>query len=155
MLFIINQLCRWWYNRGDLGGIPNIHFLRWVIFDKGRRLLFVDSYSGSWDGYLSAFIDGGACKGMNAIWSHTYLHFESEWGNVSYPWSAFLMWKGARNERPFKEKVRRSQPETLAWYSAYPVLDTENIYGSSELRTGLFATLDSHLIDRIIQRIIK
>lgn len=153
VLLVINLMSRWWYNRGDLGGVPNIHFLRWIIVDKGRRLLFLDNYHGSWEGYLDAFIDGGAVKGMNAIWSHTYIYPEDLKKRVGFPRTSCMMWRGARDERPFKEIVRNSQSETLAWYSAYPFLSGVNITTNSEIRNALFQDLDTAELDRLSQRV--
>jgi hypothetical protein len=153
VLLVINLMSRWWYNRGDLGGVPNIHFLRWIIVDKGRRLLFLDNYHGSWEGYLDAFIDGGAVKGMNAIWSHTYIYPEDLKKRVGFPRTSCMMWRGARDERPFKEIVRNSQSETLAWYSAYPFLSGVNITTNSEIRNALFQDLDTAELDRLSQRL--
>lgn len=153
VLLVINLMSRWWYNRGDLGGVPNIHFLRWIIVDKGRRLLFLDNYHGSWEGYLDAFIDGGAVKGMNAIWSHTYIYPQNLKKRVGFPQTACMMWRGARDEQPFKEIVRNSQAETLAWYSAYPFLSGVNITTNSEIRNALFQDLDTAELDRLTQRL--
>jgi hypothetical protein len=155
VLFSVNLLARLWNNRGLLVSVPNVHFLRWVIIDNGSRLLFVDNYHGSWKGYLDAFIDGRAVKGMNAIWSHTFLEFSREyWGKVSFPRTECMMYKGARQERPFKEMVRRSQPETLVWYSAYPRLSGENITSNSEIRNAVFQNLESYELDALAQRIL-
>ncbi len=153
VLFLINLECRWWYNRGDLGGVPDIHFLRWIIIDKGRRLLFLDSYHGSWENYLSAFVDGFVVKGMNAIWSHTYVKSKIVPGNVGFPLTACLLWRGARDERPFKEIVRTSQQETLVWYSAYPSLSGINIITNSAIRDALFQDLDTAALDALAQRL--
>jgi hypothetical protein len=153
VLLVINLMSRWWYNRGELGGVPNIHFLRWIIVDKGRRLLFLDNYHGSWEGYLDAFIDGGAVKGMNAIWSHTYIYPADLKKRVGFPRTSCMMWRGARDERPFKEIVRNSQSETLAWYSAYPFLSGVNITTNSEIRNALFQDLDTAELDRLSQRL--
>jgi len=161
VLFTINLICRFWYNRGDLGGIHDIHFLRWIIIDQGRRLLFLDNYHGSWDAYLNAFIDGGAVKGMNAIWSHTYVRRnekDKDWDKnrdirVGYPKTACMMWQGARDERAFKEVVRTSQVETLVWYSAYPFLSGINILTNRSIRDSLFSDLDTKSLDELAQRI--
>lgn len=157
VLFIVNLICRFWYNRGDLGGIHDIHFLRWIIIDKGRRLLFLDNYHGSWDSYLNAFIDGGAVKGMNAIWSHTYVRRRKKDGSedkaVGYPRTTCMMWQGARDERSFKEIVRTSQIETLVWYSAYPFLSGINISTNRSIRDALFRNLDTASLDELAQRI--
>jgi hypothetical protein len=72
-LFVIGLLARFWYNVGDLGGIPTILSARWVIIDNGRRLLFLDHYGGAWDSYLNEFIDMTAVTGLNSIWTSTFV----------------------------------------------------------------------------------
>ncbi|HEV3050869.1 MAG TPA: hypothetical protein VGX50_11190, partial [Longimicrobium sp.] len=42
---------------GRLAGIPSIHFARWVMVDRGRRLVFFSNYDGSWESYLGDFVD--------------------------------------------------------------------------------------------------
>jgi hypothetical protein len=154
VLFMVNLQCRWWFNRGDLGGVGDIHFLRWIIIDKGRRLLFLDNYHGSWESYLSAFVDGPVVKGMNAIWSHTYVTSKKTGSKrVGFPLTACLFWKGARHERPFKEIVRTSQQKTLVWYSAYPSLSGTNIITNGAIRKGLFQNLDTAALDALAQRL--
>ena len=48
------------------------------MIDRGQRLLFLDNYSGAWDSYLNEFIDLQAVKGLNAIWSNTFLKVGTE-----------------------------------------------------------------------------
>ncbi len=72
-LFAVDVLSRFWFNRGELGGIPTILSARWVLIDEGRRLLFLDNYGGAWESYLNEFIDMPAVKGLNAIWSNTFV----------------------------------------------------------------------------------
>src|SRR6185436_20728120 len=45
---------------GMLGGIPSIHFAKWLLIDEGRRLLFTSNYDGNWESYLGDFVDGAA-----------------------------------------------------------------------------------------------
>ncbi len=71
-------------NQGSLSGITSIHFARWVVIDRGRRLLFLSNYDGSWENYLDDFIDL-ASTGLTAIWSNT----------VGFPRSYFLVYGGA------------------------------------------------------------
>jgi hypothetical protein len=146
-LFVINLLCRFWFNRGELGGIPTILSARWVLIDRGRRLLFLDNYSGAWNSYLNEFIDMGAVKGLNAIWSNTFVKA----AGVPYAWpdTKFYFWQGAQAEPPFKAYVRQSQIHTIVWYSAYPHLSITNINMNTELRQSLFSPLSTCDLDRI------
>lgn len=153
VLFIVNQMCRWWFTRGELGDVKNIHFLRWLIVDKGRRLLFLDTYHGSWSGYLDGFIDSGAVRMLNAIWSHTYQHVKGIGKPVGFPRTECLGWKGARDERPFKEAVRASQKETIVWYSAYPMISGAGIITNSKIRNSLFQPLNTAKLDMLFSNI--
>ena len=38
VLGAIHLLAKVWFNQGNLGGIPSIHFARWVLLDDGRLL---------------------------------------------------------------------------------------------------------------------
>jgi hypothetical protein len=151
-LFLINLLSRFWFNRGELGGIPTIFSARWVLIDHGRRLLFLDNYGGAWNSYLNEFIDMGAVKGLNAIWSNTYVK-AADGTKYAYPESRYYFWKGAQDERPFKAYVRQSQLETIVWYSAYSTLSITNINANSDLRQVLFKELSPCELDSIVHRL--
>jgi len=150
-LFVINLLSRFWFNRGELGGIPTILSARWVLIDGGRRLLFLDNYGGAWDSYLNEFIDMTAVKGLNAIWSNTFVKAQGQY--YGFPATRFFFWGGAQAERPFKAYVRESQIETVAWYGAYPTLSVVNINDNSQLRQSLGKPLSSSQIDTVFQNL--
>ena len=124
-LSAIDLLGRVVFVRGALGGIPSIHFARWVILDHGR-LLFMSNFDGSWENYLGDFIDK-ASLGLNAIWGNT----------IGCPPTRFLVLDGARDERRFKTWVRENQLVTQVWYSAYRNLSVENINNNTRIRLGL------------------
>jgi hypothetical protein len=148
-LYVINLLSRLWFNRGELGGIPTILSARWVLIDDGRRLLFLDNYGGAWESYLNEFIDMTAVKGLNAIWSNTFVKAQGRC--YGFPETRFLFWRGAQAARPFKAYVRESQIETVAWYGAYPTLSVVNINNNSQLRQSLGKSLTSSQIDTVFQ----
>jgi len=150
-LFVINLLSRFWFNRGELGGIPTILSARWVLIDGGRRLLFLDNYGGAWESYLNEFIDMTAVKGLNAIWSNTFVKAQGQC--YGFPATRFFFWGGAQAERPFKAYVRESQIETVAWYGAYPTLSVVNINDNSQLRQSLGKPLTSSQIDTVFQNL--
>jgi uncharacterized membrane protein YuzA (DUF378 family) len=153
-LFVINLLSRFWFNVGTLGDIPTILSARWVLIDSGRRLLFLDNYGGAWDSYLNEFIDMTAVKGLNAIWTNTFVEVEgSDGGCYSFPETLFYFWRGAQDEHPFKAYVRESQVETIAWYSAYPTLSVVNINTSTAARQSLSKPLAACEIDAVIQNL--
>jgi hypothetical protein len=148
-LFAIDLLGRYYFNKGTLGDIPTILSARWVLIDNGRQLLFLDHYAGAWDSYLSEFVDMGAVKGVNAIWSNTFVKVrpepQADIANFEFPRTNYIFWRGAQDEKPFKAFVRHSQVETLVWYGAYADLDVVAINRATGHRKRLFAknTMDA------------
>jgi hypothetical protein len=134
VLWVINAVARLVQNQGSLGGISTIHYARWVITEDRTRLIFLSNFDGSWDRYLTAFIDR-ASYGLSAVWSNT----DNE---VGFPDTRWLVIGGAREEVRFKSYARYSMTPTQVWYSAYPTLSVRNIEDNLQLRKGLFARLD-------------
>jgi hypothetical protein len=121
------QLLAWTvFNKGKLGGIPSIHFARWVVLDGGKRLLFFSNFDGSWESYLGDFVDK-ASIGLTGVWSNT----------EGFPPTHNLIKAGARNEENFKAWTRQKQIETQIWYSAYMELSVLNINHSTQIRKGV------------------
>ncbi len=116
-LWAVNLLARFWFNRGDLGGIPTIMSARWVLIDHGRRLLFLDNFGGAWESYLNEFIDLAAVKGLNAIWSNTFVHAVGQ--RFGFPGTNFLFFAGAQAEQPFKAYVRKAR--SRRWPGTAPI----------------------------------
>jgi hypothetical protein len=150
-LFVVGLLSRFWYNSGELGGIPTILSARWVLIDGGRRLLFLDHYSGAWNNYLNEFIDMTAVFGLNAIWTNTFV--KAGGSQYGFPETEYYFWKGAQVERPFKAYVRHSQIETLVWYGAYPTVSTVNVNTNTGVRRSLFKPPVSCEIDSLLQNL--
>jgi hypothetical protein len=151
VLFAINQLARFYFNKGELGEIPTILSARWVLIDNDRRLLFLDNFGGSWESYLNEFIDLAAVKGLNAIWTNTFVNVDGK--RYSFPPTQTLFFKGAQDARPFKAYVRQSQIETIVWYGAYPTFGVVGINANSDTRQELFASHDPSSVDRLLQRL--
>jgi Dyp-type peroxidase family len=113
------------YNKGKLGGIPSIHFARWVLIPN-RRVLFLSNFDSSWPSYLGDFIDQ-ASSGLTAVWSNTEL----------YPRTKNLLAAGSRDASRFLAWTRKNQLPTQVWYSAYPGLSIVNVNANTEIRRGL------------------
>jgi hypothetical protein len=117
------------FDRGDLSGIRTIHFARWFLLEEPPgsphppRLVFFSNYDGSWERYLGDFVDQAAWK-LTAIWANTQ----------GFPPTEDLVFKGADQERWFKEFVRRVQVPTQVWYAAYPDLTVSEVNRNSKLR---------------------
>ena len=48
---------RYFDDIGQLGGIPSIHFAKWLLIDDNQRLMFLTNYDSSWESYLGDFVD--------------------------------------------------------------------------------------------------
>ncbi|MEM7040531.1 MAG: hypothetical protein AAF570_26445, partial [Bacteroidota bacterium] len=142
VLWAINLLARTVFNKGELGGIPSIHFARWAVIDGGRRLLFFSNYDGSWESYLGDFIDRAAV-GLTGVWSNT----------EGFPPTRNLIYEGARNSGDFKAWVRECQIETQVWYSAYKALTVQNVNNNTEIRKGMTGNLDREAAAEWLQRL--
>jgi len=93
-----------------------------------------------------------AVKGLNAIWTNTFVEVEGENGGCyGFPETRFYFWQGAQAEQPFKAYVRQSQIETIAWYSAYPTLSVVNVNTSTAVRQSLSQQLAPCEIDAVVQ----
>ena len=130
VLWLVNLIART-ADKGQLSGIPSIHFAHWSMIDKGRRLFFVSNFDGSWENYLDDFIDK-ASPGLTAIWSNT----------VGFPKTRWLIKEGARDGSRFKANARDKQTKTNVWYSAYKQLTVQTIDNNSAIREDLFTSLD-------------
>jgi hypothetical protein len=130
VLWLVNLIART-ADKGELSGIPSIHFAHWSLIDKGRRLFFVSNFDGSWENYLDDFIDK-ASPGLTAIWSNT----------IGFPKTSWLIKEGARDGSRFKANARDKQTYTNVWYSAYTQLTVQTIDNNSAIREELFTSLD-------------
>lgn len=142
VLRILNLLARMSYTKGELGGIPSIHFAHWSVFDRGRQLLFLSNFDGSWESYLADFIDKAA-TGLTAVWSNT----------VNFPRTRFLVRDGATDGPRFRQWARSNQFASQVWYSAYPGLTMPMIDNNTAIREGLFARLEGEEVHRWLQRL--
>ncbi len=96
--------------------------------NRGRRLLFVSNYDGSWDSYLDDFTLKAA-GGLTLAWAHS----------IGFPRSRLMYWGGAAQGPEFIDWSRRSMVPTLVWYSAYPGLSVANINRNTRLRKAIAA----------------
>jgi hypothetical protein len=133
VLKAIDVAARVYSVRGNLGGITDIHFARWVILRDRRdpapdgprrhRLLFFSNYDGSWDSYLGEFIDRAA-YGLTAVWSNTR----------GFPATEHLVFAGARDEEAFKQWTREHQIPTQVWWTGAPDSTVQNVRDDTWIR---------------------
>jgi hypothetical protein len=88
---------------GSLIGISTIHFVRWLLVDRDRRLIMLSDYDGSWENYIDEFAEM-ILSGLDAIWETSF----------GYPPD------GARDLPAFKRFLRAHQVPAEVFFSAYP-----------------------------------
>ncbi len=142
VLWAINLLATYRFNKGSLAGIQSIHYARWILLDGGRRLLFFSNYDGSWESYLGEFVDRAAV-GLTAVWSNT----------MSFPPTKNLIREGARHSAEFKAWARKQQIPTQVWYSAYPNSSIKNINNNTAIRQGLVHAQNETEVAEFLQRL--
>jgi hypothetical protein len=111
---------------GYLGAMRTIHFAHWALAGDGGRLLFFSNFDGSWESYLSDFIEK-AHGGLSLAWGNC----------VGFPPSRFLVLGGAGCGRQFKAWARHSMAPALFWFSAYPNETVNQIERQAALADGL------------------
>jgi hypothetical protein len=123
---VADYISRHVFNSGSLAGLRTVHFARFMVLGRPRRVLFTSYYDGSLESYMNDFIDKVAWV-LNGVF-----------GNESgYPRTRWLFGAGAREETGFKAFLRGHQVPTQAWYSAYPDLTAVNVDANARLRAGL------------------
>jgi hypothetical protein len=129
LLPVLNFGARHIYNQGSLFGVSTLHFVRWVLIDGGRRLMFLTNYDGSMINYVGDFVNKSwqIPSVLTAIWSNT----------VRFPPTRWLLFAGARDIKGFTAFLREHQVETQVWYSAYKRVTTGNIINNARIRRGL------------------
>ena len=111
---------------GYLASIPAIHFAKWFRIDSEQRLVFFSNYDGSWENYLSDFVDKGSV-GLTGAWGTCY----------NFPLVKNLVFGGAKHEKKFKLFARNAQIDTPLWYSAYPYMSNPEILQNYDIHAGL------------------
>jgi hypothetical protein len=102
-----------------LNVIRSIHFARWVIVRtrRGKQLLFLSNYDGSWMSYIADFIDL-LSPFLNAAWRNT----------EGYPRTWLLLKGGAEDNERFTQWIRRCEVRTHVWYCAHKDLSVNNLH---------------------------
>jgi hypothetical protein len=145
VLPVLDFGARYIYNQGSLFGVSTLHFVRWVVIDGGRRLMFLTNYDGSMISYVGDFVNKSwqIPSALTAIWSNT----------IGFPRTRWLLFGGARDIRRFTAFLRDHQVPTQTWYSAYKRLTTGNIVNNAQIRRGLIAPLDTDRTVRWLRRL--
>ena len=126
VLLAIDYAARHLYTRGRLARVRTIHFARWVFLDRRQRIIFLSNYDGSLEAYMDDFINKVGF-GLNVVFSN----------GIGYPRTDWLIRGGCKDERKFKEYLRRHQMPTQVWYKAYPGLTAVDLERNARIREGL------------------
>src|SRR5437764_3279199 len=126
VLIIIDWAARHLYARGRLARVRTIHFARWVWIDPNKRILFLSNYDGSLESYMDDFINKVGF-GLNVVFSN----------GIGYPRANWLVLDGCKDERKFKEYLRRHQLPTQVWYAAYRDLTAVDLERNGRIRQGI------------------
>lgn len=129
-LFIFLKII--WLIKGTIY-IPTVVTARWVMVDKGKRLVFISNFLNLSDGYVRDFIDSKTRA------SKINLSFGQGKG---YPGTKWVFGKGAlNNPEGFMNVVEKNQIITPFWYWPYHYLSVANINNNRQIYLGLFAKL--------------
>ncbi len=140
VLWLINLLAKTYFITGHLGGIPTIHFARWILMDNDRRLLFFSNYDGSWASYLGDFVDK-ANYGLTGVWSNT----------ENFPPAKYLFVGGAQHIEEFKQWSREHNIYPPVWYSAYPDETLWNLQKDIRIRDTAGQPLQGAELEKFLQ----
>jgi len=130
VLWMINRVSRYVFNKGQLATIPTIHFARWVFLDNQKRLIFISNYDGTSDQYLADFVNKQP-EPMSAIFSHM----------MDFPKTKWLVFDGAHDMKGFVSWARKKQIPSQVWYSAYKDTTVKNIIANTKIRLGLYGSM--------------
>lgn len=139
VLFVAQITLRHIFNKGNLAGVKalgldgvdTIHFARWIIIDKGKRMIFASNYDFSLESYMVDFVDKVAW-GLNLVFSN----------GRDFPDTRWLVKEGARDEQKFKDFIGNHQIVTDVWYAPYAYLSAVNIANNEAIRDGLYNNMN-------------
>jgi hypothetical protein len=142
-LYLVTRvLIRLLFVKGNLMGIPTIHFARWVMVNNSRRMLFFSNFDGSWTQYLGDFIDKSGW-GLTGIFGNT----------MYFPRALFLVFRGAYDEQHFLGWSRSTQIGTQLWYAADVTQSIKNVNDNTLTRNDLSRSLNEKQAQQFLSRI--
>src|SRR5262249_37826693 len=112
--------------------IPTVATARWIVADRGRRLVFISNYTNSGEGYVRDFIEtrGGAMR----------INLSFGFGR-GYPKTEWIVERGALTDpNAYLYALGENQLPTLFWYGPYSDISIDNIKLDRKIREGLFAS---------------
>lgn len=136
------RLRRWFYSVALLAvrtfiktqNIPTVSSIRWLVIDKGRRLVFLSNFSNSTDFYVRDFVNGWKTYfGINFMFTN----------GTHFPDARLLFLSGIKADpEGYMNAVHTGQHVTDCWYAHEPMLTQDIIKKFRRLRNGLFREMD-------------
>lgn len=110
--------------------IPTVATARWIVADRGRRLMFISNYTNEGVAYVRDFIEtrGGAMR----------INLSFGFGG-GYPKTEWIILGGALTDpNAYLHSLAENQMPTLFWYGPYRDMSIDNIKVNRKIREGLF-----------------
>ena len=110
--------------------IPTVATARWIVADRGRRLMFISNFTNEGKAYVRDFIEtrGGAMR----------INLSFGFG-TGYPKTEWIVQGGALTDpNAYLHSLCENQLPTLFWYGPYRDISIDNIKVNRKIREGLF-----------------
>jgi hypothetical protein len=110
--------------------IPTVATARWIVADRGRRLLFISNYTNEGKAYVRDFIE----TRIGAMRINLTFGF-----GTGYPPTEWIIGRGALDDpNAYLHSLCENQLPTLFWYGPYRDISIDNIRVNRRIREGLF-----------------
>jgi hypothetical protein len=113
--------------------IPTVATARWIVADRGRRVMFISNYTNDGVSYVRDFIETrpGAMR----------INLSFGFG-LGFPKTRWIFKDGALTDpNTYLYSLAENQLPTLFWYGPYRDISIDNIYVARKIREGLFGNL--------------
>lgn len=110
--------------------IPTVATARWIVADRGRRVMFISNFTNDGEGYVRDFIEtpGGAMR----------INLSFGFG-TGFPPTEWIVRRGALEDpNAYLYSLAENQLPTLFWYGPYRDVSIDNIKVNRAIREGLF-----------------
>ncbi len=112
--------------------LGTLHEARWVILDRGTRVLFASSFDGSWDTYIDDFGNPAA----NTVFDAIMMHCEGYPG-ITHP--------------TIREWLVAHQVQASSFGSAYPDATVKEVLKALAVNQAFQQVLDNPAAEEVLQ----
>jgi len=112
--------------------LGTLHEARWVIFDRGTRVLFASSFDGTWDTYIDDFGSPAAKTVFDAVLAHC-----EGYPGITHP--------------TIKEWIVAHQVEASAFGSVYPEATVKQIWKALAVQQAFQQVLDNPAAEQALR----